>query len=176
MLLSFSAPLREQAWLALNPMPHSLLPKPWRSWLLDKGSLTLNLKSIAPGRFSVKVLDTHFGRASLSEANALSIPIRQMVYVREVALCIDTIPVVLARSVIPKSTLTGSERQLLFLKNKPLGEYLFKHKHMIRSPIEIKKGLVNGETVWGRRSIFKLNNKSLLVSEYFLTSLFTMNN
>jgi len=176
MLLSFSVALREQPWLALNPMPHSLISKPWRAWLLDKGSLTLNLKNLAPQRFSVRVLNTYFGRASLSEANALGIPFRQMVYVREVALCIDSNPVVLARSVIPKSTLTGSEQQLLFLKNKPLGEYLFKHKNMSRSPIEIKKGLVNGEAVWGRRSIFRLNNKPLLVSEYFLTSLVKINN
>ena len=175
-MLSFSNPLREQAWLALNPMPHSFITKPWRAWLLDKGSLTLNLKNLAPQRFSVKVLDTYFGRASLSEAKVLGIPIRQLVYVREVALCIDDIPVVLARSVIPKSTLTGHEQQLLFLRNKPLGEFLFKHKHMHRSPIEIKQGQVNGEAVWGRRSIFKLSNKPLLVSEYFLDSLISINN
>ena len=176
MLLSFSSALRQQAWLALNPMPHSILSKPWRSWLLDSGSLTLNLKNLAPGRFSVKVLNTYFGRASLSECNALNIPVRQLVYVREVALCIDKQAVVLARSVIPKSTLIGSERQLLLLKNKPLGEYLFKHKSMTRSNIEVKEGHVNEQPVWARRSIFSLNKKPLLVSEYFTSSLHHIKN
>lgn len=171
MLLSFSPALRQQAWLALTPMPHSLLPVPWRNWLLDKGSLTLNLKNLAPGRFSVKLLNSLFTRASLSEANALNIPPRQMVYVREVALCIDEKPVVLARSVIPRTTLTGAEQQLLLLNNKPLGEYLFTHKKMARSNVEVKQGYADQRPVWARRSIFRLNNKPLLVNEYFLAEL-----
>ena len=94
-----------------------------------------------------------------------------MVYVREVRLCIRHQAVVLARSVIPLSTLCGAERQLLVLNNKPLGEFLFSHKHMSRSAIEVKRGRVNDQAVWGRRSIFKLKGKPLLVSEYFLASL-----
>jgi len=171
MSLTFSAALTQQDWLNLSPMPHSLLAQPWRKWLLDKGSLTQNLKDLSPGHFSVEVTHTGFARASLSEARALGINVRQMVYVREVKLCIHNTAVVLARSVIPRSTLTGAERQLLVLNNKPLGEFLFSHKHMSRSRIEVKKGQVNQLPVWSRRSIFKLNNKPLLVSEYFLAGL-----
>jgi chorismate--pyruvate lyase len=127
---------------------------------------------LAPNRFSIKVLHTGFARASLSESHALNIPIREQVYVREVALCVDDQPCVFARSIIPRSTLTGSERQLLLLKNKPLGEFLFKHKAMTRGPIEVKSGRVNSQASWARRSIFKVGNKPLLVSEYFLPKLF----
>jgi chorismate--pyruvate lyase len=77
----------------------------------------------------------------------------------------------MARTVIPHSTLTGAERQLLALNNKPLGEFLFSHKNMSRNSIQIKRGRVDQNLIWGRRSIFKLNNKPLLVSEYFLPSL-----
>ena len=161
-----------QPWLRLSPMPNSLLPQPWRSWLLDKGSLTQNLKDLAPNRFSVKVLHTGFARPSISEAQTLSIPFTEQVYVREVALCIDAETQIFARSVIPRSTLTGAERQLLFLKDKPLGEFLFKHKHMSRGPIEVKQGTVKQQASWARRSIFNVNQKPLLVSEYFLPSLF----
>ncbi len=171
MPLSFSPALNQQDWLSLSPMPHSLLSQPWRAWLLDKGSLTQNLKDVSPGNFSVSVTYTGFGRPSLSEAKALNIASRQQVYIREVALCIKGKPVVLARSVIPRSTLTAGERQLLFLKNKPLGEFLFSHKNMRREPIQVKSGKVNGTSVWARRSVFKLNEKPLLVSEYFLSSL-----
>jgi len=171
MPLTFSAAFTQQDWLNLSPMPHSLLTGLWRKWLLDKGSLTQNLKDLSPGDFSVKVTHTGFTRPSLSEARALGIAVRQMVYVREVQLCICNKAQVLARSVIPRSTLSGAERQLLVLNNKPLGEFLFSHKHMSRSRIEVKQGQVNNQPVWARRSIFKLNNKPLLVSEYFLAGL-----
>ena len=156
-------------------MPHSLLNKPWRSWLLDTGSLTKNLMALAPKQFSVSVLYTGFGRASLSEAKTLDINTREQVYIREVALCLKNQTVVYARSVIPRSTLTGSEQQLLHLNNKPLGEFLFKHKCMSRGEIEVKHGCINGQNTWARRSIFKVNQKPLLVSEYFLPSLFKVN-
>ena len=67
-----------------------------------------------PKSFSIKVLHTGFARASLSESHALNIPTREQVYVREVALCVDDQPCVFARSIISRSTLTGSERQLFF--------------------------------------------------------------
>ncbi len=172
MSLSFSPSLLQQHWLNLNPMPNSLLPQPWRQWLLDTGSLTQNLKELAPNRFSVRVLHTGFTRPSLSEARSLNIAFCQQVYVREVALCIDGQPHIYARSIIPRSTLTGAERQLLFLRNKPLGEFLFRHKSMHRGPIEVKQGQVNQHAIWARRSIFYVNDKPLLVSEYFLPSLF----
>jgi chorismate--pyruvate lyase len=174
MPLIISLRLRQQHWLKLSPMPNSLLPQPFKNWLLDKGSLTLRLKNLAPERFCVKVLHTGFASASMSEASTLNIHFREQVYIREVALCIDNQPCVFARSVIPRSTLTGTERHLLWLRNKPLGEFLFKHKNMTRGAIEVKQGNVNTETSWARRSIFNVNNKPLLVSEYFLPALFVI--
>lgn len=172
MSLIFSASLRQQKWLSLSPVPRSVLPAPWRPWLLDTGSLTQNLKDLAPGRFSVRVLKTGFHRASLSEAQALGISCDEQIYVREVALCIDGGACIFARSIIPRRTLTGAERQLLWLKNKPLGEFLFQHKHMARKQIEVKQGQVNHQDTWARRSIFTVSGKPLLVSEYFLPKLF----
>lgn len=153
-------------------MPTSLLSRPWQSWLLDNGSLTAALKALAPGHFQVQVLRTHFARPYLSEAQALHINPRQQVYIREVALKVKGRPLVYARSVIPRQTLSGAERQLLWLKNKPLGELLFKHKHMRRSAIQCKQGRVNDLPCHARRSVFRLNEKPLLVSEHFLADIF----
>ena len=172
MQLTFSSHLVQQDWISLQPLPKSILDRPWRTWLLDSGSLTQNLKNLAPGRFSVQLIHTGFGRASLSESKALKIPDREQVYVREVALCIDEQPVIFARSIIPRSSLTGAERQLLFLKNKPLGEFLFSHGNMRRGTIEVKAGHTQNLPCWGRRSVFYLNEKPLLVSEYFTDALF----
>jgi chorismate--pyruvate lyase len=171
MALTFSNNLTEQNWLNLAPMPHSLIGQPWRQWLLHKGSLTQRLKELNREGFCVQLIHTGIARASLSEARTLGIPTRSSVYVREVNLCIHEKVVVMARTVIPHSTLTGAERQLLALNNKPLGEFLFSHKNMSRNSIQIKRGRVDQNLIWGRRSIFKLNNKPLLVSEYFLPSL-----
>jgi chorismate--pyruvate lyase len=170
-MLTLSTAFTMQSWQGLAPMPRSVVDKPWRNWLLDKGSLTQNVKNLAPGRFSLTLLDRRFAMPSLSECTALNMKPRHQAYIREVTLCIDGKPHIYARSIIPRSTLTASERQLLKLNTKPLGEFLFAHKNMRRGPIEIKQGQLNGITVWARRSIFYVNDKPLLVCEYFLPSL-----
>ena len=160
-----------QPWIQLNPMPHSIISGPWRNWLLDTGSLTQNLKNLAPGRFSLQLINRSFFSPSISECRALDMPPRSQAYIREVALCIDEQPQIFARSIIPQSTLTGNERQLLTLNRKPLGEFLFTHNNMRRGPIEIKQAKLNGQMVWARRSVFYVNQKPLLVCEFFLPSL-----
>lgn len=176
MLSSLSPQLQQQAWLSLNPMPRTLLPEPWRHWILDNGSLTQRLKDLTgnPQTFSVELKKVGFTRATLSEARALKLNVREQVYVREVSLNLNNIPVVLARSVIPRRTLTGRERQLMFLGNKPLGEFLFNHRHMKRHDIECKHGTISGQPVWARRSVFELSGKPLMVSEVFLEHLLAL--
>lgn len=139
--------------------------------MLDPGSLTQNLKALPHGTFSVRPLNVAYGRPTLSEAKALGLPLRARVYIREVGLCLDDNIVVYARSIIPLTTLVGEERKLLTLKNKSMGEILFTHKRMTRGPIQIKGGLINNKPTWARRSAFYLNNKPLLVSEFFAGSL-----
>lgn len=175
MQLALSTSFTMQPWTRLQPMPHSLVSGPWRHWLLDTGSLTQNLKDLAPNRFSLALIRRTFAAPSLSECHTLDMPLRRDAYIREVALCIDHQPQIFARSVIPRSTLTGSERQLLTLNKTPLGEFLFRHKNMRRGAIEIKRGTLNGQSVWARRSVFYVNEKPLLVCEYFLPSLLQVN-
>jgi len=77
----------------------------------------------------------------------------------------DNQPVVIARSVIPKNTKTDS---IMKIGNKPLGEILFTNPNTLREPIEI----TFHNDVWGRRSIFIMNNSRILISEFFLDSIF----
>jgi chorismate--pyruvate lyase len=78
-----------------------------------------------------------------------------------------------ARSIIPVTTLSGKERQLQYLGNKPLGAYLFRSKGMRRSELEfVSVTRQNEPVVFGRRSIFYLHDKPLLVSELFMPSVF----
>jgi chorismate--pyruvate lyase len=152
------------------------------AWLSDEGSLTQRLKQFCPEQFSVEVLAEEWGKPDHSEAALLGIPMTQKVLLRQVHLkCGDKL-CVYARSVIPLSTLRGKHHRLQYLKNKPLGEYLFANPTLKRSKIEWSKltpglrlyktaiagGQVSGEEIWGRRSLFHIDAKSLLVSEFFL--------
>lgn len=77
------------------------------------------------------------------------------------------------------TTLVGPLRRLSRLGNKPLGAVLFSNKQIVRSHMEIttltedhpsyswtaNKG---NELIYGRRSVFRLFKKPVLVSEFFL--------
>ncbi len=156
------------------------------SWLSDEGSLTQRLKQHCPGRFAVHVLAEEWGRPDPAEARLLGIPHTQHVLLRQVHLtCADQL-CVYARSVIPLTTLKGRHRRLRYLGNRPLGEYLFSSPTLRRQRVEwgcltpgtslyrvAIAGQVNaGELIWGRRSLFVIDGKSLLVSEFFLPVLF----
>ncbi len=152
------------------------------AWLNDEGSLTQRLKRYCPNRFSVIVLDEQWGKPDHSEAALLDIPLSQKVLLRQVHLKCGEQLCVYARSVIPLSTLRGKHHRLQYLKNKPLGEYLFANPTLKRSKIEWSKlspgsrlhqiasagQQADDEDIWGRRSLFNIDGKSLLVSEFFL--------
>lgn len=110
---------------------------------------------------------------------ALSIPSRTLALVREVILYGDGQPWVYARSIIPLSTLSGRLRKLCKLDNRPLGALLFSDPGMTRGPMQVacltadnnvfpEKLKHISQPMWGRRSVFKLDAKPLLVSEIFL--------
>ncbi len=156
------------------------------SWLMDEGSLTHRLKQYCPQKFSVKVLGETWVRPDKSEAKLLGVSPLQKVLLRQVHLMCDDQICVYARSIIPLQTLTGKHRRLKFLGNKPLGEYLFASSGLERSIVEwsrleigtVLHRIALGESkkgkqpVWGRRSLFKIDKKPLLVSEFFLPVLF----
>jgi chorismate--pyruvate lyase len=85
--------------------------------------------------------------------------------------------------VIPFSTLQGKQRIYANLGARPLGAMLFTDRTMERDEVMVTSlsgsqlpdglGLAADDTVWGRRSVFRVGGKSLLVSEYFLPALVT---
>jgi len=149
-----------------------------QTWLLDKGSLTTKLIKLSHGEFHVDVLRQFHGRASLNESQALNIDPHQLCLIREVVLCGHTQPWVFARSILPLSSLTGSLYHLRKQGTRPLGAFLFSQPHLKRSPIALSlisrhhayvpENLMGDTQVWGRRSIFSIDDKPILVSEVFL--------
>ena len=151
-----------------------------QDWLLDPSSLTARLKKHCQ-QFRVEVLGQKIETCSQAEANADIRPDEE-VLVREVVLFCDEQPQVFARSLLPLSSLTGDEKKLAELGTQSLGQVLFNHPNLIRKNIELStfdstssiSGLVKHcrlperETLWGRRSVFILDNKPLMVAEVFL--------
>jgi chorismate--pyruvate lyase len=150
------------------------------AWLLDKGSLTQKLIEKSQGDFYVEVIQQQIQKVPLTERKALGIPQGHWAVIREVILYGQQTPWIYARTIIPLTTLQGSLRRLHYLGNKPLGEQLFRDPSMRREPMEIAsltpqqlpRTLALSSPVWGRRSVFRLSDKPLLVSEVFLPAVF----
>lgn len=176
---------RAPHWFGHQHYRELSIPEGIADWLMDPSSLTARLLRTCPGAFEVRLLGQRRTRPDPSEARALGLRLGAEVVSREVQLLCEDEPVVFARSIIPFATLHGRHRRLAFLGERPLGAYLFAQTSLVRDQVELScirpgerlyeiatAGLdVGGDCIWGRRSLFRLGNKRLLVSEFFLPSL-----
>jgi len=138
------------------------IPEKVLFWIRDDRSLTQKLKKRYQD-FRVVVHKQEELEIYKHEINQLGN--EENFIVREVSLYGDDQPVVFARSVIPKNTKTES---IMKIGNKPLGEILFTDPNISREPIEI----TFQNDIWGRRSVFVMNNSRILVSEFFLEKIY----
>ena len=179
--LSVATKAHEPNW-QYHSIQYHVLPRSLACWLLDLGSLTQKLLQKAQGHFRIDVLQQRVQQPRRSEYQALSLNHRHWAVVREAILYGHNKPWVYARTVIPLSTLKGSLRRLHYLGNRSLGSELFADPSMQRQSLELavinkpylpKHDDLQTSTspVWGRRSLFFLKNKPLLVSEVFLEDL-----
>ncbi len=104
--------------------------------------------------------------------------------VRRVVLCCDDQPLVYAITIIPSTTIKGRLRRYANTGNRPLGEMLFSDRTMCREEVQVARlpklheayqYTESDEEMWGRRSVFRVSEKPLLVAEYFLPELFSFN-
>ncbi|WP_019029690.1 chorismate--pyruvate lyase family protein [Colwellia piezophila] len=171
-------------WQSPDDEGLSLLSARLTSWLLDEGSLTARLKSHCTN-FRVKVVGEQQQLCSAQEACNI-IKVGEPILVREVILYCDNIPQVFARSLLPLATLTGKEQALANLGEQPLGQVLFNNPSLQRQRLELSSFGCDSsvaalaaqltdlptQELWGRRSIFILENKPLMVAEVFLPNAF----
>lgn len=175
----------EPVWRTRQQLTGKTVPADFAGWLFDQGSLTRRIISNCDTTFRVEVLSQKWQRPMLNEALRLGAQSEQLALIREVLLYCGDVPWVYARSVLPGSTLTGPRRFLGKLGNRPLGEVLFSDPGIQRDEIEvacIRQGQRMFETatqrldnkpvdIWGRRSVFYLYKKPLLVNEVFLPAI-----
>ena len=164
-------------WRLLRHCHRGQVPGDWRPWLEDRGSLTRRLVARGGGDFRVEILRQRVARPTPSEARALGLPPGRRAMIREVILWGRSRPWVFARSIIPLTTLTGRQRRLRQLDDRPLGHVLFSDNSMRRGPVAVARipgatlpapVTAPGTRLWGRRSVFHLDGKPLLVAEIFL--------
>lgn len=105
--------------------------------------------------------------------------------VRDVELLCDQVPWVFARTLIPISSLKGAAQRLTQLGEKPLGAVLFSDPKVIRGTTQVARlqprqplfeTACNNlhekpQNLWGRRTLFYLEKRPLLVNEIFLPKL-----
>jgi chorismate--pyruvate lyase len=134
----------------------------------------------------VQLLGQGDARAFASESAGLGLVNHRLALVREVSLSNGTVPLVLARTIMPPEARRGKHSVLAKLGNRPLGEFLFTQRTLRRPRLEFARvppedwlpsiaqdyGL--NKTIWGRRSLYEIDTVSLLVCEFFLPAVLNL--
>lgn len=164
-------------WVSAKNAPQI---KRLNDWLLDPTSLTARLKSHCKD-FKIQVLGQKIEACQPHEANK-DIKLGEQVLVREVILFCDNVPHVFARSLLPLKSLTGEQQALATLGEQSLGQVLFNNPKLHREVVEVAEiqpslrvcelaamlNLQVTQNLWGRRSLFFIEDKPLMVAEVFL--------
>lgn len=142
----------------------------WQKWLFDSGSLTQLLIRKSGGNFRVEVISEQWLSLPAADVRSRFGPLasEHKFWSRKVVLIGNNTPWVLAHTLIPQLSLMSPLKSVLELNEKPLGEYLFSHPDLIRSDMDITH--FAGDS-WGRRSLFYLFEKPVMVAEFFLPTI-----
>jgi chorismate--pyruvate lyase len=171
----------QSRWLTRRQLLNHTIPPALLDWLFDASSLTARLQRRCPGQFRVELISQKILKPRLDETAVLGLRFGDSALIRQVRLYCAGQAVVYARTVIPLTTLEGKARCYANLGNRPLGAMLFADRTMRRGPVMVSQLDETDElfrlwgnagvSVWGRRSVFKVSGRPLLVSEYFLPAL-----
>ena len=175
------------AWNRIDSGEIHRAPRQWQAWLSDTGSLTQKIEKAIGQKLVVKVLRDRPQSLYQDEYHSFRNRIEHC-RVREVLLCVNNTPLVIARSIIPTLSSSGSNHSILRLGTRPLGAVLFSktrmhskarpHRDIARidqhCPLwkTFKKLGVSLQTpLWARRTLYRLKGHPILVSEVFLPAL-----
>jgi len=170
----------KQRWYRRHQLFSQAIPPSLLPWLFDASSLTASMIELCGDNFSVRVISQRWQKLDAEERSAMSLKNVRSALVRQVLLCCNNQPLVYARTVIPATTVQGAQRRYANMGSRPLGAMLFADRTMRREAVQVSILQASDkanqytdldEPVWGRRSVFRVAGKPLLVSEYFLPEL-----
>lgn len=145
-----------------------------KEWLIDPGSTTKKFKKKG-AKFSIRILFQGKGKISVDEAFSLGIQHGLWAWIRQVLIYADNQCVIYAKAIIPFNDFYQNTNPFIKLKNKSLGQWLFRDKEIKRSPLQFKKILIP-ENPWektenryytARTSLFTKGKNKLLLTEAF---------
>ncbi|QKT03308.1 chorismate lyase [Ectothiorhodospiraceae bacterium 2226] len=168
---------RSARWSPPSRLPRRRLPAGAEGWLTSTDSLTRRVAEACGGAgFRVALLGQRRVRPREDERRLLGMGRGEQALLREVFLMCGSTPWVYARTVIPLRSLRGGLRRLAHLGERSLGSVLFADPATRRERVEYgalagadaPAGARHDAALWGRRSVFVLRGRRLLVSEFFL--------
>jgi len=161
-----------------GPLPSAEL----LSWLQESGSLTQRCRQHCSA-FNVRLLAYGKGRP-LADQGLVANRRRQPVWVREVLLECDSVPVIFAHTTLLSDGRGRLSRWLSRLGSRSLGSLLFSCAGFRRGAIEFRRldgrhplfqrAAANGATgkyLWARRSLHRLGRQQVVVTEVFLPAI-----
>ncbi len=171
---------REPAWKIDHPGIKQTMPLNIQSWVYEQHSLTERLRRHYGSAVKVDILFHDWRPAFMSESRQLKLSPQRFNLTREVLLHANGIPLILARTILPEKTIRAAHRNLSHLGTRPLGEVIFSYPNLERCDLnlalltpdqwsqELRQRVSIDENIWGRRTVYRIKKKSLLVSEFFL--------
>ncbi len=171
---------REPLWLENRQGLRHKLPVDVQSWTYESGSLTQRLRNYYGDGVAVKILLQRWHTPFLSERRLLKLPGNRCCLTREVLLHVKGKPLILARTIIPAAAIKAANSNLSQLGARPLGEIIFSYPKLERiamdvalidqatwtQPAILEAGI--SQAIWGRRTVYAIAHKQMLVSEFFL--------
>lgn len=171
---------RENLETIKNTIPEHIYP-----WLSKSNHLTATLQATGV-TFSLSILSQSVSQPYPDEIQALDAEY-QSALIRKVFLKGNEEPMIFARVVVPEPTYRHYQKDFDHLGDAPIGQtLLYNRDDVFRGPFEYQLLLPNSPlfqevkawlshsiqpALWARRSVFRLRQGALLISEVFLGSL-----
>lgn len=135
--------------------------------LRDEASLTARLKKLSADKLTVEVIAENWVLLQNAGLRHQFGPVmdNHRFWSRHVVLRGAGKPWVLAHTLLPEHAAFSPLAAVMELQEAPLGEFLFQHDELRRMNLELAK---SSDNLWGRRSLFSLYNKPIMVAEFFL--------
>ncbi len=164
--------------------PRPAVTSTQKKWLMRPGALTAGLRSF--GSLELRVLAEFASGLTPDESTGLLRHVRSPIWVREVAMSINGLDCVVARSVTPLIASHSIWQGIRKLQSRPLADILYQDRSIVRSAFEVcqinrqmpiyatchrvLKKACSYDKLLARRSVFWRQNTPLLVAECFLPS------
>ncbi len=171
-------PDTDQRW---RRTPPPALSQTQKDWLMRPGALTSALRQV--GKLELRVLTEKVRSLPREDSRLVGLPAGQPVWVREIAMRLNGLDCIVARSLTPLRASHGVWQGIRRLRTRPLADMLYHDVSIQRSDFEVarlarrcalfqtvRRNLSASAALplLARRSVFWRHGQALLVSEAFL--------